>query len=32
MWFLARLYDAGEAERMGLVNKVGEWFDWGLIV
>lgn len=24
MWFLARLYDAQEAERMGLVNKV-----WG---
>jgi naphthoate synthase len=23
MWFLARLYDAREAERMGLVNKVG---------
>jgi enoyl-CoA hydratase/carnithine racemase len=38
MWFLARLYGAAEAERMGLVNKVGltvgltVWgrFGWGL--
>ncbi len=24
MWFLARLYDAQEAQQMGLVNKVGD--------
>lgn len=24
MWFLARLYDAQEAQQMGLVNKVGQ--------
>jgi naphthoate synthase len=24
MWFLARLYDAEAAEKMGLVNKVGK--------
>jgi 1,4-dihydroxy-2-naphthoyl-CoA synthase len=27
MWFLARLYDAQEAECMGLVNKV-RWYCW----